>query len=232
MHSYVYGEALKNNEIEFFKPSVNALKVATYKGMAVIIDDNLTPAAGVYTTIIFGFGAIGFAVAGPRTGYGAELHCLPSAGNGGGQTTLHSRFNVGIHPLGYAWNDGTGTNAIAGDSPAIACWADPGMKSRQGPISINEEKRDSFTGTKRGDFPSPPSHTGSRGRHCTLVLAVTYRTFLESFDWKPTSTPMEVAVAAGPVAPICIPRLAAGPCQVDPSVDAITIISLPRSLAP
>ena len=48
MHSKVYGEALDNDEIQFFKPSVNSLDIPTYKGMAVIVDDNLTTAtAGV-----------------------------------------------------------------------------------------------------------------------------------------------------------------------------------------
>jgi len=120
MHSKIYGEALKNNEIEFFKPSENGVELKTYKGMAVILDDNLTPAAGVYTTILMGAGAIGYAMAPPRTGYGTELFRVPAAGNGGGQTLLHSRVNVGIHPLGYAWTDGTGGSAIAGDSPSIA----------------------------------------------------------------------------------------------------------------
>jgi hypothetical protein len=94
--------------------------LATYKGMGVVVDDNLTPAAGVYTTILMGAGAIGFGASAPRTGYGTELFRIPAAGNGGGQTVLHSRMNVGIHPLGMAWSDGTGGNAIAGDSPSIA----------------------------------------------------------------------------------------------------------------
>jgi hypothetical protein len=120
MHSAIYGEALKNDEIQFFKPSENGVELATYKGMGVVVDDNLTPAAGVYTTILMGAGAIGFGASAPRTGYGTELFRIPAAGNGGGQTVLHSRMNVGIHPLGMAWSDGTGGNAIAGDSPSIA----------------------------------------------------------------------------------------------------------------
>ena len=89
MHSAIYGEALKNNEIQFFKPSDNSLQIPTYKGMAVIVDDNLTTAtAGVYVTILFGPGAVGYAVAPPSTGFGTEIWRVPSAGNGGGQTTL------------------------------------------------------------------------------------------------------------------------------------------------
>jgi hypothetical protein len=49
MHSKIYGEALKNNEIQFFKPSDNSLDIPTYKEMGVILDDFLTTATpGVY----------------------------------------------------------------------------------------------------------------------------------------------------------------------------------------
>lgn len=117
MHSAIYSRALKANEIQFFKPSDNSLQIPTYKGMAVIVDDSLTTAtAGVYVTILFGPGAVGYAVAPPRTGYGTELWRVPSAGNGGGQTTLHSRFDVAFHPLGFAF---TGAS-VAGVSPTQA----------------------------------------------------------------------------------------------------------------
>jgi hypothetical protein len=117
MHSKVYGEALNNDEITFFKPSDNSLDIPTYKGMGVIVDDNLTTAtAGVYVTILFGPGAVGYAVAPPRTGYGTELWRIPSAGNGGGVTELHSRFDVAFHPLGFAF---TGAS-VAGVSPTQA----------------------------------------------------------------------------------------------------------------
>src|SRR5665213_4991 len=95
MHSKVYAEALDNDEITFFKPSVNSLDIPTYKGMAVIVDDNLTTAtAGVYVTILFGPGAVGFAVTEPRTGFGTEIYRKPDTGNGGGNTTLHSRLDA------------------------------------------------------------------------------------------------------------------------------------------
>jgi hypothetical protein len=117
VHSAIYGEMLKNNEIQFFKPSDNSMQIPTYKGMVVIVDDNLTTAtAGVYVTILFGPGAVGYAVAEPRTGYGTEIWRTPSAGNGGGQTTLHSRIDVALHPLGFAF---TGTS-VAGVSPVQA----------------------------------------------------------------------------------------------------------------
>jgi Major capsid protein 13-like len=116
MHSAIYGEALKNNEITFFKPSENSIEIATYKGMAVLIDDNLTPTSGVYITVLMGMGAFGFAVAEPRTGYGTELFRIAAAGNGGGQSVLHSRFNVAMHPLGFTF----AAASVAGDSPTQA----------------------------------------------------------------------------------------------------------------
>jgi hypothetical protein len=119
MHSAVYTEALKANLIEFI-PQSQGLPIKTFRGMAIIQDDNLSPSAGIYTTILFGPGAVGFAISPPETGYGTELFRIPSAGNGGGQSVLHTRNNVALHPLGYAWNDGSGGSAIAGESPTIA----------------------------------------------------------------------------------------------------------------
>lgn len=115
MHSAIYGEALQNDLIEFI-PQSQGLPIKTFRGLAVILDDNLSPAAGVYTTILLGPGAVGYAVSEPRTGYGTELFRIPGAGNGGGQTTLHSRFNIALHPLGFTF---TGAS-VAGDSPTRA----------------------------------------------------------------------------------------------------------------
>jgi hypothetical protein len=112
MHSDIYTEALKNDLIEFI-PQSQGLPIKTFRGLGIILDDSLTPASGIYTTILFGPGALGFAVATPRTGYGTELFRTPSAGNGGGQTTLHSRFDVALHPLGFKFNDAS----VAGVSP-------------------------------------------------------------------------------------------------------------------
>ncbi|HMH12095.1 MAG TPA: hypothetical protein VK578_03215 [Edaphobacter sp.] len=113
MHSAIYTEALKNDLIEFI-PQSQGLPIKTFRGMAVILDDNLSPAAGIYTTILLGPGAVGYAVTEPRMGYGTELFRIPSAGLGGGQTVLHSRLNLAMHPLGFAF---TGAS-VAGDSPS------------------------------------------------------------------------------------------------------------------
>lgn len=125
MHSAIYTEALKNDLIEFI-PQSQGLPIKTFRGMAVILDDNLSPAAGIYTTILLGPGAVGYAVAEPRMGYGTELFRIPGAGNGGGQSVLHSRFNLAMHPLGFAF---TGAS-VAGDSPTQAELATPSNWTR------------------------------------------------------------------------------------------------------
>jgi hypothetical protein len=85
-----YGEALQNELIEFI-PQSQGLPIKTFRGLAVLLGDNLSPAAGIYTTIFDGAGAVGLAVTPPRTGFGAELFRIPGAGNGGGQSVLHTR---------------------------------------------------------------------------------------------------------------------------------------------
>ena len=120
MHSHVYTQALINDEIQFI-PNSQGVAIKTYRGMAVVIDDNLTLSPGVYTSILFGSGAVAFGTSEPREGEGTELWRAPAAGNGGGQTVLFSRMNIGMAPAGFTWSDQAGTaNAIAGESPSLA----------------------------------------------------------------------------------------------------------------
>lgn len=117
MHSSIYREAAKNNEIEFIRDSDNNIMFATYAGMAVIKDDSLAmPTAGVYVSVIFGAGAIGFASGDPSTGFGTEVWRYPDQGSGGGASVLYSRRNSIVHPLGFSF---TG-NSVAGASPTSA----------------------------------------------------------------------------------------------------------------
>jgi hypothetical protein len=118
---------LKNDEITFFKPSDNSLDIPTYKGMGVIVDDNLTTStAGLYVTVLMGPGAFGYGVSEPKTGFSTEIFRIPAAGNGGGNTTLHSRYNSSFHPLGMSF-----TNAsVAGESPLLAELALPANWTR------------------------------------------------------------------------------------------------------
>lgn len=116
MHGDVYRAALKADLIEFVPSSEGSLMLPTFRGLAVVQDDGMPLADGAYTTALFGAGAFGYAMSAPRIADGTELENLPSAGNGGGQQVLHSRFNLGLHPAGFSWQEG----AVAGESPSIA----------------------------------------------------------------------------------------------------------------
>ena len=122
MHSAIYRQALKNDLIEFI-PDSQGGTIATFRGLATIVDDGL-PAdteAGVFTSVLFGAGAVGYALAEPTIAEGTQTEDIPSAGRGGGQQILHSRLNVAIHPAGFSWAEGD----IADESPTLAELADP-----------------------------------------------------------------------------------------------------------
>ena len=134
MHSRVYTQALINDEIQFIPNSLGQ-PIKTYRGMAVVIDDSLvTTTPGVYVTVLFGAGAVGYGTSEPREGMGSEIWRAPSAGNGGGQTVLFSRMNIGLAPVGFTWSDtyvnAGSTIAIAGESPSLSDLSTPGHWTR------------------------------------------------------------------------------------------------------
>lgn len=103
MHSVVYAKALTNNLIDFVSDSTNAAatSIPVFLGREVIVDDGVPQAGGVFDTWLFGRGAI-------RGGVGqakvpTEVDRDPTAGNGGGQDTLHNRVEWIIAPSGYAY---------------------------------------------------------------------------------------------------------------------------------
>jgi hypothetical protein len=115
MHSDIYRRALKNDLIQFI-PDSRGTPIATFRGLATVVDDGLPVDTGAYTTVLFGRGAVGYAMAGPAVADGTEVESLPSAGNGGGQQVLHSRVNLGLHPAGFSWVE----TSVASESPSIA----------------------------------------------------------------------------------------------------------------
>ena len=120
MHSDIYRRALKNDLIEFI-PDSQGGTIATFRGLATIVDDGLPKnAEGHYTSVLFGQGAVGYALAEPQVADGTEVENLPSAGRGAGQQILHSRINLAMHPAGFSWAEGD----IADESPTVAELAD------------------------------------------------------------------------------------------------------------
>lgn len=126
MHSFVYGQARKQQLIDFQRDADNNTMFATYQGYRVVVDDSMTVVgAGVdrkFISIIFGQGAIGYGEGSPTTP--VEYERSASRGNGGGVEVLWSRKTWMIHPLGYSFTSavitGNGTETIA----RSASWQD------------------------------------------------------------------------------------------------------------
>jgi hypothetical protein len=130
VHSMIEARMLKNDELESVRDSEGNLIVRTYKNRAVIVDDTL-PVSGVgdarvYTSILFGRGAIGFGqVEGAAFALGegipkvaAEVVRTPLAGNGGGMEAIIERKTWLLHPQGFEWVEGGA--ALTELSPTLA----------------------------------------------------------------------------------------------------------------
>jgi len=115
VHSDTYAAILKGDLVEFV-PDSEGRQIATYRGMALVVDDLMPVDTGTYTTALFGPGAVGWGLTQPRIADGTEIDSNPSAGNGGGQQVLHSRVNLSMHPAGFTWQE----SSVAGASPTQA----------------------------------------------------------------------------------------------------------------
>lgn len=115
VHSVVYGRMLKNNLIDFISDSVNgnAIRVPTFLGREVIVDDGMPTTSGVFNSWLFGAGSVQYAMGSPEVP--TETDRKPAAGNGSGQEVLHNRVEWVIHPVGNAY---VGTPANGGPSNA------------------------------------------------------------------------------------------------------------------
>ncbi len=105
VHSGVMARMVKNDDIVYIPDSEGKLTIATYKGKRVIVDDSLPVFAGTtdgfkYTSVLFGGGAIGYALKTPKNGVAIVRDEL--AGNGGGMESIIERQNMIIHPFGYS----------------------------------------------------------------------------------------------------------------------------------
>jgi hypothetical protein len=115
VHSIVYGRMLKNNLIDFVSDAVNgeAVRVPTFLGREVIVDDSMPATGGVYQSWLFGRGAIRLGTGSPKVP--TEIIRIPSAGNGGGQEQLYNRVEWCMHPVGHKY---AGSPANGGPSNA------------------------------------------------------------------------------------------------------------------
>lgn len=126
MHSFVYGQARKQQLIDFIRDAENNTMFATYQGYRVVVDDSMTVVgAGAdrkFISIIFGNGAIGYGEGNPTNPLAYERE--ESRGNGGGVETLWSRKTWLLHPLGYSFTSAVITGNGSETVPRSASWQD------------------------------------------------------------------------------------------------------------
>lgn len=118
MHSDIYYELVKQDEIEFEQPSEQDTIIQRYKGRAVIVDDAIPKVAGdtsgfVYSTYLFGMGAIAYGEGTPE-----EEAVETDRDILAGDSYLTNRRTFVIHPLGVKWQ-----GTAAGASPTNAEFA-------------------------------------------------------------------------------------------------------------
>lgn len=122
MHSAVEAVLAKNDLIDDIRDSEGKIVMRTFMGKQVIVDDVMTQeSGGVYTTILFGAGAVGFGEGNPKMPSEVERNALI----GGGEEYLVTRRHWVLHPRGIKW---IGTSVK--QTPSDAELADPDNWSR------------------------------------------------------------------------------------------------------
>jgi hypothetical protein len=110
MHSAVFTKLQQDNLIEFIPQAEGKVKIPTYLGYRVIVDDGLTPSTGVYTTYLFGQGAIGLGNGMAKNATETDRDILA------GDDILVNRQAFILHPRGVKF---TGSS-VAGAAPTNA----------------------------------------------------------------------------------------------------------------
>lgn len=107
VHSATLRKMKKLDLIDFQLDSRAQPTIPFYQGQRVIVDDGMPVANGVYTSYLFGAGAIGYAEGNPKVPVETERNALI----GGGEEYLVERRHFILHPRGIKWNPVSGVPA-------------------------------------------------------------------------------------------------------------------------
>jgi len=113
VHSKIETLMKKQNSIDYIPISDQGQTIKKYLGMNLIVDDNVTEAGGVYTSILFKSGSVQYGV-GSTDYLPTELE--RDATTGFGIDNIYSRRVFSLHPVGFSWAD----SSVAGTSPTDA----------------------------------------------------------------------------------------------------------------
>ncbi len=119
MHSATEAYLKKQNLIETVQPS-NDVAFGTYQGKRVIVDDGCPVEKGVYTTYLFGDGAVALGNGNPAGFVATETDRDKKKGSGV-DYLINRRTNI-LHPRGVAF---TNTNVAKTEGPSRAELRDP-----------------------------------------------------------------------------------------------------------
>lgn len=101
VHSIVYARMQKNNLIDFIPDSEGRVRIPTFLGREVVVDDGMPSNGGVFESWIFGNGALRLGMGTPKTPVAVTRD--EKAFNGAGEEVLTNRVEWTIHPVGYAY---------------------------------------------------------------------------------------------------------------------------------
>lgn len=119
MHSVTKATLWKQRLLGTFVDPATSLQYDSFLGMPIVVDDSMANDGSVYTTLIVGGGAFTYGLGSPTVP--TEVERDGSAGNGGGQSILHSRTEIATHVAGMAFTGTPNpTNAVLADA---ASWA-------------------------------------------------------------------------------------------------------------
>lgn len=120
MHSAVYTKLQKDNQIEFIPASETQVRIPTYLGYRVIVDDQCPATGGVYTTYLFGQGAFGLGNGAAPVPTETDRDSLA------GEDVLINRQHFVLHPRGIKWTEAS----VGGKTPTYAEVATAGNWSK------------------------------------------------------------------------------------------------------
>lgn len=122
VHSVIYRRMQKLDLIDFIPDSQGGQPIPTYQGREVILDDSLPVVANggnfEFSTYLFARGSLAGGSGQPKVP--VEVERQPLAGAGGGTENLHSRVELIVHPVGFAWLSTAPGGNMAGQSPTFA----------------------------------------------------------------------------------------------------------------
>lgn len=124
VHSEIQTLMSENDLIQYIPDSQGNLVVPTFKGLQLLVDDEVHNDGTTFDCYLLGRSAFGAAAGSPNVPLETDRDAL--AADGGGNEVLVSRTSPIVHPMGYQWSE----SDVVGDSPTLAELRNPANWSR------------------------------------------------------------------------------------------------------